>query len=167
MKISCFTRSSHKHNDLLSLGINFKTLDKILKESDIINISIPLTDETRNLISKDKIDLTKSTATFINTSRIDIVDTKALIEKADEYNTFYVGFDIGLNGYEELLDKINNELEEDKLAYIKPFDENAQTSLGNVNLIRVGVLQSGKEVIIRCHPKGVKNGYFYAESLAS
>ncbi len=68
---------------------------------------------------------------------------------------------------EELLNKINSELKYDKLSYIKPFDENAQTSLGNVNSIRVGVLESGKEVIIRCHPKGVKNGYFYAESLAS
>lgn len=68
---------------------------------------------------------------------------------------------------EELLTKINSELKDDKLAYIKPFDENAQTSLGNVNSIRVGVLENGKEVIIRCHPKGVRNGYFYAESLAS
>jgi len=68
---------------------------------------------------------------------------------------------------EELLDKINNELEDDKLSYIEPFDENAQTSLGNVNSIRVGVLESGKKVIIRCHPKGVRNGYFYSESLAS
>lgn len=68
---------------------------------------------------------------------------------------------------EELFEKINEILKEDKLVYIKPFDPNAQTSLGNVNSIRVGVLESGKEVIIRCHPKGVKNGYFYAESLAS
>ncbi len=68
---------------------------------------------------------------------------------------------------EELLDKINKELKDDKLAYIKPFDENAQTSLGNVNSIRVGVLESGKEVIIRCHPKGVKNGYFFVECLAA
>lgn len=68
---------------------------------------------------------------------------------------------------EELLDKINAELKEEKLSFIKPFDNNAQTSLGNVNSIRVGVLENGKEVIIRCHPKGIKNGYFYAESLAS
>lgn len=68
---------------------------------------------------------------------------------------------------EELLEKINSELKEDKLADIKPFDENAQTSLGNVNSIRVGVLESGKEVIIRCHPKGIRNGYFCAESLAA
>ncbi len=68
---------------------------------------------------------------------------------------------------EELFDNINKELKENKLSYIKPFDENAETSLGNVNSIRVGVLENEKEVIIRCHPKGVRNGYFYAESLAS
>ena len=68
---------------------------------------------------------------------------------------------------EELFSKINLELPDDKLKYIEPFDEEAQTSLGNVNSIRVGVLESGKKVIIRCHPKGVINGYFYAESLAS
>ena len=68
---------------------------------------------------------------------------------------------------EELFDKINSQLTTDKLKSIKPFDLNAQTSLGNVNSIRVGVLENGKEVVIRCHPKGIKNGYFYVESLAS
>ncbi len=68
---------------------------------------------------------------------------------------------------EELFSKINLELTDDKLKSIEPFDEKAQTSLGNVNSIRVGVLESGKKVIIRCHPKGVINGYFYSESLAS
>lgn len=68
---------------------------------------------------------------------------------------------------EELLDRINSELKVDKLSYIEAFDEDAQTSLGNVNSIRVGALESGKKVIIRCHPKGVKNGYFHSESLAS
>lgn len=68
---------------------------------------------------------------------------------------------------EELLDKINKELKGAKLDYIKPLDLEAQTSLGNVNSIRVGVLENGKKVVIRCHPKGVRNGYFYAESLAA
>ena len=68
---------------------------------------------------------------------------------------------------EELFDKINEQLVGDKLKLIKPFDINAQTSLGNVNSIRVGALESGKEVVIRCHPKGVKNGYFHVESLAA
>ena len=68
---------------------------------------------------------------------------------------------------EELFTKINSELVDDKLKYIEPFDINAQTSFGNVNSIRIGVLESGKNVIIRCHPKGIKNGYFHVESLTS
>lgn len=67
---------------------------------------------------------------------------------------------------EELLANINLELRDDKLAHIT-FDEIIQMSTSNVNSIRVGVLESGKEVIIRCHPKGIRNGYFYVESLAA
>lgn len=108
MSISCYTKNPDNHKDLLNDGVTFKTLDEILKESDIINVSIPLTDETRYLISKDKIDMIKETATFINTSRQDVVDTKALIEKADKYNTFYVGLDIDLDNYETLLSRYRN-----------------------------------------------------------
>lgn len=103
MQMCCYTRNSNNHKDLLEYSVVFKSLDEILKESDIINVSIPLTKETKYLISKDKIELMKSTATFINTSRVDIVDTKALIEKADKYNTFYVGLDIDLDEHKELL----------------------------------------------------------------
>ena len=68
---------------------------------------------------------------------------------------------------DELLEKVNSELKDVKLASIKTLDETPQTSLGNVNSVRIGVLTDGKEVVIRCHPKGVKNGYFFVESLAS
>ena len=68
---------------------------------------------------------------------------------------------------EELIEKINSSDGEIKLAYIVPFDENAQTNQGNTNSVRIGVLENGKKVVIRCHPKGLKNGYFYSESLAA
>ncbi len=103
IQLSCYTRNPNNHKDLLDYGVAFKSLDEVLKESDIINVSIPLTEETKYLISKDKIELMKPTATFINTSRVDIADTKALIEKADRYNTFYVGLDIDLDEHKELL----------------------------------------------------------------
>jgi len=60
-----------------------------------------------------------------------------------------------------------NELLDDKIASIEPLDLDAQTNLGNVNSVRTAWLQSGNEVIIRSHPKGIKNGYFHAEALAS
>lgn len=108
MNIKCYTKNPDKHTDMLEKGVEFASLDEVLKESDIINISIPLNDETRNLISKDKIKLMKPTATFINTSRAEIVDTKALIEYANLYNTFYVGLDIDVDEYKELLKVYRN-----------------------------------------------------------
>ena len=67
----------------------------------------------------------------------------------------------------ELVETINTALSNDKLTSIEPLDLDAQTNLGNVNSVRVGILTSGKEVIIRCHPKGVRNGYFHAEATAA
>ena len=68
---------------------------------------------------------------------------------------------------DELLERINNVLGDDKLVSIEPFDLDAQTSLGSVNSVRAGKLASGREVIVRCHPKGIRNGYFHAESTAA
>lgn len=68
---------------------------------------------------------------------------------------------------EQIMAAVNAVLEGDKLTSIVPFDPDAQTNLGNVNSARIGTLASGKPVIIRCHPRGIRNGYFYAESLAA
>lgn len=108
MSICCYTKNPDNHKDLLEYGVIFKTLDEVLKESDIINVSIPLTEETKYLISRDKINIMKPIATFINTSRQDVVDTKALIENADKYNTFYVGLDIDLDDYADLFSVYRN-----------------------------------------------------------
>ncbi len=67
----------------------------------------------------------------------------------------------------EIVDRVNLVLGDDKLASIEPLDLDAQTNLGNVNSVRVSTLISGKEVVIRCHPKGVRNGYFHAEATAA
>jgi len=67
----------------------------------------------------------------------------------------------------ELVERTNTVLGEDELTSIEPMDLDAQTNLGNVNSVRVGELASGKEVIIRSHPKGIKNGYFHAETEAA
>lgn len=67
----------------------------------------------------------------------------------------------------ELLVLVNEVLGDNALIEIEPLYLDAQTNLGNVNSVRVGRLASGGEVVIRCHPKGVKNGYFHAEAVAA
>ena len=102
MQISCYTEHPEKHHALLEEGVTFKTLYEVLKESDIINVSVPLTDKTENLISKDKIDWIQPTAVYIHTSRAGVVDVEALIHKADQCPGFYLGLDIDMDGYDEL-----------------------------------------------------------------
>ena len=102
MNLKCFTKDPEKHVDLKNLGVEFLPLDEVLKQSDIINVSLPLTDETRNLISAERIALMKPTATFINTSRAGIIDINALIDYTEKHEAFYAGLDIDLDDYKEL-----------------------------------------------------------------
>jgi Ser/Thr protein kinase RdoA (MazF antagonist) len=67
----------------------------------------------------------------------------------------------------EVIERVNSVLGADELTTIEPLGSNPQTELGNVNSVRVGELASGKEIVIRCHPKGVRNGYFHAETVAA
>jgi len=67
----------------------------------------------------------------------------------------------------KLIKIVNSCLKEDECVSIDEFDNTKQESLGGINSNRVGRLKSGKEVIVRCHPMGVKNGYFYVESLVA
>ncbi|PLX19311.1 MAG: hypothetical protein C0597_05330 [Marinilabiliales bacterium] len=61
-------------------NVEFCSLDYLLKNSDIVSLHIPLTYETKNLISKEKIDLLKKTAIIVNTARGPIVDYHALTD---------------------------------------------------------------------------------------
>lgn len=60
------------------------TLDELLKISDFITLHVPLTEKTRNMISRNEINKMKPRAYFINTARGEIVDEKALLEAINE-----------------------------------------------------------------------------------
>lgn len=108
LKTQCYTKNPQNHKELEKYNVEFVSLEKVLKTSDIINISIPLTEETKRLISKKEIELLKPTATFINTSRTEVVDTEELIAYADRYDSFYVGLDIDVENDQELFRKNRN-----------------------------------------------------------
>lgn len=60
------------------LGAQFKSLDDLLKEADVISLHVPLTEKTRHLISLKEFGLMKKTAYLINTSRGAVIDENAL-----------------------------------------------------------------------------------------
>lgn len=61
------------------LDVEYVTLEKMFKESDIISLHCPLTPETTHIINKENIDLMKDGVVIINTSRGALVDSVALL----------------------------------------------------------------------------------------
>jgi len=63
-----------------SFGAESVSLEKLLSQSDFVTLHVPLTDETRGLINRDRVALIKHGAFLINTSRGEVCDLDALYE---------------------------------------------------------------------------------------
>ncbi len=59
-------------------------LDRILPTADILVLTVPLTNETRYLINKERISLMKPSAVLVNIARGAVVETSALTEALQE-----------------------------------------------------------------------------------
>jgi phosphoglycerate dehydrogenase-like enzyme len=60
------------------LGVTFRPLDDLLAICDVISLHVPLTDRTRGMLGSREFRLMPAGVLFINTSRGEIVDQKAL-----------------------------------------------------------------------------------------
>jgi len=58
----------------------YVSLEELYKESDIISLHCPLTDETHHMINTKEIDQMKKGVVIINTSRGALIDSEALLE---------------------------------------------------------------------------------------
>jgi glyoxylate reductase len=62
-----------------ALAVEYRSLDKLLKESDFVSINTALSPETVHLISDREFHLMRPSTYLVNTSRGPIVDEKALV----------------------------------------------------------------------------------------
>ncbi len=70
-----------------------KELKPLIENTDLITLHIPMTEETRNYIDKEKLSWMKNDAVLINTARGPIVNEDALYEKI-ESTRFRAAFDV-------------------------------------------------------------------------
>jgi len=77
-----------------SLGVGRRSLQDVFKESDFVTLHMPLTDETRALVSTELLALMKPTAYLINVSRGPVVDEKALLRALNESRIAGVAMDV-------------------------------------------------------------------------
>lgn len=76
------------------LGIEYRPLEELLKESDVISLNVPLTEDTFHLIDEERLRLMKPTAILVNTSRGQVVDEEALVKALKEGWIAGAGLDV-------------------------------------------------------------------------
>lgn len=83
-----------KEDEYVNESILIDNLDLALEKSDIIILTLPLTDETKHLINEEKIKVMKDNAVLINVSRGGIIDEIALIESLNKDKFLGLALDV-------------------------------------------------------------------------
>lgn len=99
VKFLCHTAHPENHQDLSS-DVEFCDLDHLLKNSDVVSVHVPLSNETNNLLSIEKLNLMKPDAVFVNTSRVQIADNAHLATMLKNNKLYGVGLDIDVHDYD-------------------------------------------------------------------
>ncbi|MGC8593826.1 MAG: 2-hydroxyacid dehydrogenase [Nitrososphaeria archaeon] len=77
-----------------SLGAEYRDLDSLLAEADIVSLHCSLNPTSYHLINEEALNKMKKTAVLINTSRGPVVDEKALIKALKEGKIAGAGLDV-------------------------------------------------------------------------
>lgn len=93
--------------------VKYTTLDELLKQSDLISLHCPLTDETYHLIDSKAIEIMKNGVILVNTSRGALISTDDLIKGIRQHKFGGVGLDV----YEEEGDNVFENREDDILEH--------------------------------------------------
>lgn len=98
-------------NPQLEAFVEYVSLDRLLKESDLISLHCPLTEETYHMIDIHAINKMKSHVILVNTSRGALISTEDLIKGIRQLKFGGVGLDV----YEEEKDNVFENREDDIL----------------------------------------------------
>lgn len=84
VKVIYYDKIKLSEEEEKQLNVEFKNLQKLLRESDIVSIHVPLTEETRGMIKEAELRSMKPNAILINPARGEIVDENALAKALKE-----------------------------------------------------------------------------------
>jgi D-3-phosphoglycerate dehydrogenase / 2-oxoglutarate reductase len=77
-----------------NLGIESVSLDRALAEADVLSLHVPLTDATENLLSGERLAMTKPGVILVNAARGGVVDELALAEALASGHVAAAGVDV-------------------------------------------------------------------------
>ncbi|MEA1964290.1 MAG: NAD(P)-dependent oxidoreductase [Candidatus Aerophobetes bacterium] len=90
--ISCTFHPSKERAQ--NYGVEFVSLDELIKQADVISIHLRLSSQTQNLIEEKEFSLMKPTVIVINTARGAIIDKKALLDALTSGKIAGAGLDV-------------------------------------------------------------------------
>ena len=74
-------------------GYEIVPLDELMARADIVSVHLPLTEQTRGIINRERLALMKDGAVFVNVARGAVTDERALADEARS-GRLYVGADV-------------------------------------------------------------------------
>lgn len=111
------------------LGFEYVSLSKLYKQTDIISLHCPLSKETNHLINEQSLMQMKDGVMIINTSRGQLIDTKALIKYLKNKKISAAGLDVYEEESEYFFEDFSNSLiNDDILARLLTFNNVLITS---------------------------------------
>jgi len=82
------------HDAIRAAGVEPLSFQEALEQADLVSIHVPLTDETRHLISSHALSWMKRGAIIVNTSRGPVIDTAALVSALESGHLAGAGLDV-------------------------------------------------------------------------
>lgn len=122
------------------IGLEYKTLDELAKQSDVISLHVPVTSANQHMIDKDFLGKMKRGAYLINTARGELVDTMALVDALQSGQLAGAAIDVVED--ERLMD-----LDEEELILRKGRIPRASLE----HMVAIDILQKMFNVIITGH----------------
>ncbi len=141
MKVLAYNRSQKNVE-----GVKQVSLNELLKESDIVSLHLPLSPETENIITAERLQMMKPTAILINTAPGKCVDESALISALQSHKIAGAGLDtiVDWSASNPLL-KLDNVVLSPHSAF---FTEEALENCADIIVANVKAFVEGKAVNI-------------------
>ncbi|MEI2417971.1 NAD(P)-dependent oxidoreductase [Orrella sp. JC864] len=89
MRVIAWNRSPRQHP-----GVQFVSFEQVLADSDVVSLHLLLTDETRGILSRERIAALRDGVILVNTARGALVDEAAMIEALHSGKIRHAGLDV-------------------------------------------------------------------------
>ncbi|WP_187263826.1 2-hydroxyacid dehydrogenase [Pontibacter beigongshangensis] len=130
------------------IGIEFSSLDRLYRESDIVSLHCPLTPQTYHIINEDAISKMKKGVMLINTSRGALVDTKAVIVGLKSEQISNLGLDVYEEEADLFFEDLSNKVIQDDV-FMRLLSFNNVLITGHQAFFTSNALQSIAEVTLQ------------------